>query len=88
MSEEDLGQLVHLLRNHSCGEMVAALKRDGFSLSRKGHKGGHFYTHHDGRIVVIHYHRRSQTFTRKTLRSILEGTRWAIDDLKRLKLLG
>jgi hypothetical protein len=40
MNEEGLSRLVRLLRNTSFREMVSALKRDGFSLERKGHYEG------------------------------------------------
>ena len=49
--------------------------------------GGHIYYHADGRITVVHYHKGSDTLTRKTLQSILDATRWTRGDLKRVGLL-
>ncbi len=82
----DFGELVHLLRNASTGELVRALERDHFSLKRKTKTGSLIYWHQDSRIVVIHFHHSSDTLTRKTLKSFLEATRWTKEDLKRLKL--
>lgn len=83
----DLGPLVHLLRNTPVRELVRGLKQDGFSLERETRTGGRIYSHHDGRITVIHYHHGNDTLTRKTLRSVLEATRWTEDDLRCLGLL-
>ncbi len=65
----------------------AALEKDGFVLERKTQTGGHIYYHADGRITVVHYHKGSDTLTRKTLQSILDAVRWSKVDLKRLGLL-
>ena len=83
----DVGRLVHLLRNAPVRELMSALERDSFILRRTTRTGGHIYTHPDGRTAVIHYHRGSDTLTRKTLQRILEGTRWTEEDLRRLGLL-
>ena len=83
----DIGYLVHILRNVPVLELIRALDRDSFILRRSTRTGGHIYTHSDGRITVIHYHRGSDTLTRKTLRSFLEATQWTEDDLRRLGLL-
>jgi predicted RNA binding protein YcfA (HicA-like mRNA interferase family) len=83
----EVGTLVHLLKNTSVRELVGALRKDGFSLERETRTGGRIYSHDDGRIVVIHYHHGSDTLTRKTLRSVLQGTRWTEDDLRRLNLI-
>lgn len=83
----DYGPLVHLLRNTPVRELVKALERDKFSRKRKTKQGSYVYSHKDGRIVVIHFHHGSDTLTRKTLKSFLEGTHWTESDLKRLKLL-
>jgi predicted RNA binding protein YcfA (HicA-like mRNA interferase family) len=80
------GRLVHLLRNTPVCEIVSALKRDGFSLERETRTGGRIYSHADGRIVVVHYHRGSDTLTRKTLQSVIESARWIESDLERLGL--
>ena len=84
---EPLGQLVRLLRNTSVRHIIRALRRDGFSLERETRTGGRIYYHLDGRIVVVHYHRGSDTLTRKTLQSVLEATRWTEADLRRLTLI-
>ena len=83
----DLGQLVHHLRNAPVRELIAALKRDGFSLERETRTGGRIYSHADGRIVVVHYHHGSDTLTRKTLQRVLAATGWTEADLPRLGLL-
>jgi predicted RNA binding protein YcfA (HicA-like mRNA interferase family) len=83
---DDLSQLVHLLRNTPVRELVSALRRDGFVLERETRTGGRIYSHPDGRITVIHCHSGSDTLTRRTLRSVLEATRWTLEDLRRLGL--
>jgi predicted RNA binding protein YcfA (HicA-like mRNA interferase family) len=82
----DIGHLVHRLRNTPVRELVNALKKDGFSLERETKTGGRIYSHADGRMTVIHYHRGSDTLTRKTLQSVLSAVQWTEDDLKRLGL--
>ena len=84
---EPLGQLVHLLRNTPVRNIIQALQRDGFSLERETRTGGRIYYHPDGRIVVIHYHRGSDTLTRKTLQSVLAATLWTKEDLQRVGLI-
>ena len=81
------GRLVHKLRNTPVRELIRALKKDGFSLSRETRSGGRIYSHDDGRIVVVHYHRGSDTLPRKTLQSVLAGARWTEADAGRLDLL-
>jgi predicted RNA binding protein YcfA (HicA-like mRNA interferase family) len=83
----DLGLLVHHLRNTPVRELIAALKKDGFSLERETRTGGRIYSHTDERIVVIHYHHGSDTLTRKTLQHVLAASRWTEADLRRLGLL-
>lgn len=83
---EDLPEILHLLRNTPVRELVSALRRDGFVLERETHTGGRIYSHPDGRITVIHYHHGSDTLTRRTLRSVLEATRWTRGDARRLGL--
>ncbi len=80
------GHLLHRLRNTPVRELVAALKRDGFSLARETRSGGRVYSHADGRITVVHYHHGGDTLTRKTLQSLLAATRWDESDLERLGL--
>jgi predicted RNA binding protein YcfA (HicA-like mRNA interferase family) len=83
----DLGRLVHLLRSTPVRKLIAALRKDGFSLERQTRTGGRVYSHPDGRITVIHYHRGSDTLTGKTLESVLRATRWTEADLRRLGLI-
>jgi len=81
------GQLIHLLKNTPVRQLINALERDSFYLRRTTATGGHIYKHPDGRMTVIHYHHSSDTLTRRTLKSFLEGTRWDKNDLNRLKLI-
>ncbi len=65
---------------------LRALEEDGFSESRT--EGSHHrYKHPDGRGVTVAYHKRSDTFAIKTLKRMLEATRWNEDDLRRLQLI-
>jgi len=75
------------LRSLTARKLIAALKRDGFSFLRQ--KGSHQrYQHHDGRQVTVAPHAGSDTFTFKTLKSIIEKqARWTEEDLKRVQLL-
>jgi predicted RNA binding protein YcfA (HicA-like mRNA interferase family) len=75
------------LRNLTAGELISALARNGFSFDRAS--GSHqIYYHPDGRRVTVPFHKGSSTFTRKTLKSIIETqARWTDGDLKRLKLI-
>ena len=83
----DLGRLAHLLRNTPVRELIRALEHEGFSLDRAGATGARIYRHADGRRVVIHYHHRADTLTRKTLRSVLQSLNWTEANLERLGLL-
>ncbi len=80
-------QPAHPLRNTPVRKIIKALEKDGFHLERESKTGGRIYYHADGRITVVHYHKGSDTLTRKTLQSILDATRWTKGDLKRLGLL-
>jgi predicted RNA binding protein YcfA (HicA-like mRNA interferase family) len=75
------------LRDVTSREIVSALVRDGFAFDRAS--GSHqIYYHPEGRRVTLVFHGGSTTFTRKTLKSIIESqARWTEDDLKRLKLI-
>jgi len=79
--------LLHKIRAITAREIVGALQRDGFQLVR--HKGSHHrYTHQDGRRVTVSFSAPSDTFLRKTLRSMVEKqARWKDEDLERLKLV-
>jgi predicted RNA binding protein YcfA (HicA-like mRNA interferase family) len=75
------------LRNLTARELISALARDGFGFDR-GSGSHQIYYHTDGRRVTVSFHRGSSTFTRKTLKSIIETqARWTEGDLKRLKLI-
>jgi len=75
------------LRSVTARQIISALIRDGFTLDRQSGSHQH-YRHPDGRRVTITYHKPSQTFTPKTLKSMIEiQAGWSEKDLKRLKLL-
>lgn len=76
------------LRSLTARQRTRGLKRDGFSLVRQ--VGSHQRYHHpDGRRVTVSFHKSSDTFPPKTLRTMIEGQAgWKEDDLKRLKLIG
>lgn len=84
----DVGKLVHLLRNTPVKKVIRALERAGFERARSTQAGSIIYKHPDGRLTVIHYHRASDTLTRKTLATVLEATRWDEEDLRKLGLIG
>jgi predicted RNA binding protein YcfA (HicA-like mRNA interferase family) len=75
-----------LLRNLSAREIISALVRDGFSFDR-GDGSHQIYYHPDHRRVTVIFHGGSSTFTRKTLKSMIEQAGWTEEDLKRLKLM-
>ena len=75
------------LRSLTARELIAALERDGFSFVRQA--GSHQrYRHPDGRRVTVAPHGKGDTFTIKTLKSMIESqAQWTEEDLKRLRLL-
>jgi len=75
------------LRSLTARELISALVKDGFSLDRQS--GSHQqYSHPDKRRVTISFHHPGDTFTPKTLKSMIEKqAKWNEDDLKRLNLL-
>jgi predicted RNA binding protein YcfA (HicA-like mRNA interferase family) len=75
------------LKKLTAREIISALIKDGFYL--KSQKGSHQrYKHSDGRRVTISFHHSGETFTLKTLQSIIKDqAKWTEEDLKRLKLL-
>jgi len=75
-----------LLRNLSAREIISALIRDGFALDRSNGPH-HVYYHPDRRRVTVMFHGGSSTFTRKTLKSMIQQARWTDNDLKRLGIL-
>jgi len=78
--------MIHQLKNTPAREWVRALEREGFR-TRKTKGSHHVYQHSDGRRVLLVYHNLADTFGPKTIRQLLDGTRWSEDDLRRLKLL-
>ena len=75
------------LRSLTARELIAALTRDGFYFVRQA--GSHQrYRHADGRRVTVAPHAGGDTFTIKTLKSMIElQARWEQEDLKRLELI-
>ena len=75
------------LHSLTARELIAALTRDGFYFVRQ--VGSHQrYRHQDGRRVTVAPHGRGDTFTRKTLKAIIETqARWTEPDLVRLGLI-
>jgi predicted RNA binding protein YcfA (HicA-like mRNA interferase family) len=75
------------LRSLAARDLIAALKRDGFIFVRQ--TGSHQrYRHPDGRRVTVAPHGGGDTFSVKTLQTIIETqARWREDDLKRLGIL-
>jgi predicted RNA binding protein YcfA (HicA-like mRNA interferase family) len=62
------------LRSLTAREIIAALIRDGFYLrSSGGSSGSHQrYYREDGRRVTVSFHKPSETFAPKTLRSMIK----------------
>jgi predicted RNA binding protein YcfA (HicA-like mRNA interferase family) len=77
------------LHSLSAREIMAALIRDGFYLrSSGGSNGSHQrFQHADGRRVTVSFHKPSDTFAPKTLKSIITQAGWTEEDLTRLKLI-
>jgi predicted RNA binding protein YcfA (HicA-like mRNA interferase family) len=74
------------IRSLTARELVAALKRDGFLFVRQ--TGSHQrYRHADGRRVTVAPHAGGDTFSVKTLQTIVESQAcWTEDDLRRLRI--
>jgi len=84
MSEVDYSQL----RSLTARKLCQALLKDGFHLDRKSGSHRHYYHPIDKRAVTVSFHHSSDTFKRKTLKSMIElQAQWTEDDLKRLKLI-
>ena len=75
------------LHGFTARKMTAALLRDGFVLQSQ--RGSHpRYRHPDGRKVTVALHHLTDTFTRKTLRAMIQDqAQWTEDGLKRLGLV-
>lgn len=80
-------ELVAALRNVPIRRIITALERDGFAQRRNTIGAHRYYDHPDGRQVVISFHKRGDTLTRRTLRDVLQNTEWNAEDAVRLKLL-
>ena len=78
--------MIEGLRNTPVRRLIRALEQDGF-VYRRAKGSQRVYRHPDGRRIVIHYHHGGDTLPIGTLRQILEATRWAEDDFRRLGLL-
>ena len=67
------------LRSLTARELITALQRDGFYFVRQ--TGSHQRYHHsDGRRVTVAPHGAGDTFTVKTLKSIVERqANWTVD---------
>jgi len=75
-----------LPKNISANEFKHALERDGFKQTKK--KGGYLvFRHPDKRRVILSFHRPSDTFPPKTLKSMIQDAGWTEEDLRRLGLL-
>ena len=75
------------LRSLTTRQLGNALIRDGFVLLRRFGAHKHF-RHPVSRRVTVFYHGSGDTFTIKTLKSMIElQARWTEDDLTRLGLL-
>lgn len=74
------------LRKLTAREIISALIRDGFAFDR-GDGSHQIYYHPGKRRVAVIFHGRNSTFKRKTLKSMIEQTRWTAEDLVRLGLV-
>ena len=75
------------LRSLTARRLIRALKQDGFVFDRQ--TGSHQqYRHPDGRQVTVSFHRSSDTYETRILKSMIEQqAEWTETDLKRLGLL-
>ena len=74
------------LKNKATNDLIRALLKDGFKLVDKI-RTERIYRHPDGRKVVIHYHKGSETYGANLLKALLEDTEWSEEDMRRLKLI-
>jgi len=76
------------LRSLTARRLIQALKKDGFYLQRQRGTSHQKYRHPDGRRVTVAFHRSSDTFPPKTLKTIIERqAQWSESDLRHLGLL-
>lgn len=74
------------LRSVTAREIIRALGQDGFFFRRQD--GSHQrYQHPDGRRVTVTFHKSSDTFPPKTLKSMIVQVRWTEEDLLRLGIM-
>jgi predicted RNA binding protein YcfA (HicA-like mRNA interferase family) len=78
--------MINHLKNTPVRNLIRAVEQDGVEYRRR--KGSQrVYRHADGRrVVLLHYHAKD-TLTPGTLKSFLQGTNWAEEDLMRLGLI-
>ncbi|OGF20902.1 hypothetical protein A2Y83_02650 [Candidatus Falkowbacteria bacterium RBG_13_39_14] len=74
------------LRALTARKLISALIKDEFCL--RNQRGSHQrYRHADGRRVTVSFHKTSNTFPLKTLKSIIEDQAcWTQEDIERLGL--
>ena len=78
--------MINHLKNTPVRDLIRAVEQDGFEYRRR--KGSQrVYRHADGRRVVLHYYHAKDTLPPGTLKSFLQGTNWAEEDLMRLGLI-
>ena len=78
--------MIYELKNTPVRKLIRALEKDGFQYKKR--KGSQrVYRHPDGRRVVIHYHHSKDTLPPGTLKSFIDGTKWTVNDLKRLRII-
>jgi predicted RNA binding protein YcfA (HicA-like mRNA interferase family) len=76
------------LRGLTARQIIAALLQDGFYLRSSGGGSHQRFQQQDGRRVTVSFHKSSDTFPPKTLKTMLEWqAHWTEDDLRRLGLL-
>lgn len=74
-----------LPRGVTVRRFIEALSDDGFALNRS--RGSHrVYTHPDGRIVIVAFHRGGAGFPIGTLKRMVRDAGWMEADLQRLGL--
>jgi len=75
------------LRSLTARELISALIKEDFSFDRQ--TGSHQqYCHPDGRRVTVSFHHPRDTFSTRTLKSMIEKqAKWSEADPKRLNLL-
>lgn len=77
----------NLIRSLTARELITALIKDNFYL--RNQRGSHQrYRHADGRRVTVSFHKTSDTFPPKTLKTIIEDQAcWSEDDVKKMGLI-